>query len=382
MNHDSERPIGQHDNGDEETSSLPLRRFRGRGSSLELGNRFESVRREFDPEQLETEDAEAALDGKIETEYFFDESGSVVNENQSPDLDFRFSVNPYRGCVHGCSYCYARPTHEYLGLNAGIDFESKIFVKPNAPELFAKWLRRPNWQRQVEPVMFSGVTDCYQPCEKEFALTRRCLEVALSMRQPIRIITKNGLIRRDLDLLAALAKLNLVSVTISICSLDQSLIRIMEPRTSAPVARLETIKSLTAAGVPVMVLMAPIMPAINEQEIPELLKCVAAAGASFAAYVMLRLPLSVEPVFLAWIDQHFPDRKEKIVSRIRSLGDGKVYDSSFGSRMRGRGIWAEQIRQLFKASCRKYKLRTETPSLSCDLFRRPDPGGNHQLELF
>lgn len=370
----------EQDNADERV--VTPRRFRGRGSSLELGNRFERIHREFDPEQLEPDDLRAVLDQKIETEYFFDDSGSVVNENQSPDLDFRFSLNPYRGCAHGCSYCYARPTHEYLGLNAGIDFESKIIVKPNAPELFAKWLRRPKWKGNVEPVMFSGVTDCYQPCEKQFELTRRCLEVALSMRQPIRIITKNALIRRDLDLLAELARLNLVCVTMSLCSLDQSLIRVMEPRTSAPVARLDTIELLSAAGVPVKVLMAPIMPAINEQEIPELLQQVAAAGGMFAAYVMLRLPLSVEPVFLAWLDRHFSDRKSKIVGRLRSLGDGKIYDSNFGNRMKGQGIWAEQIHRLFDTCCRKHNLQTETPALACDQFRLTDSAGSHQLELF
>ncbi|MFK7767402.1 MAG: PA0069 family radical SAM protein [Mariniblastus sp.] len=362
--------------------------YRGRGSSLEIGNRFEQVHLQLDLEQLEEADQLAELDRKIETEYFLDEAGSVVNENSSPDVDFRFSLNPYRGCAHGCSYCYARPTHEFLGFNAGIDFESKIIAKPNAPQLFRAWLGRRKWQENVEPIMLSGVTDCYQPCEKKFELTRKCLEVALELQQPMRVTTKNGLILRDLELLTEMTKLNLIMVTVSVSSLDQSLIRIMEPRSSSPQFRLKTIRLLAEAGIPVKVLVAPIIPAINEQEIPEILKQVADAGASHAGYVMLRLPHSVEPVFLDWVERHFPDRKDKIVSRVESLNGGKIYDSKFGSRMKGQGIWADQIRSLFQAYCNKHDLKRGTAKLDCDRFRfvkgddGPQQDGSQQMKLF
>lgn len=359
-----------------------IRKFRGRGSSLEPASRFEKVHVQLDLEQLDEEDQATEIDRKIETEYFLDDSGTVVSENQSPDVDFKFSLNPYRGCTHGCSYCYARPTHEYLGFNAGIDFESKIVVKPNAPELFRKWLLRPHWKDQVNPIMLSGVTDCYQPCEKKFQLTRQCLEIALEMRQPIRITTKNGLIRRDLDLLAAMAKLNLIAVNISVASMDQSLIRVMEPRSSSPRARLDAIRTLSGAGVPVKVLVAPIIPGITDEEVPAILAAVAAAGARSAGYVMLRLPLAVKPVFLDWLERNFPDRKEKIVGRVQSLRDGKMNDSNFGSRMKGQGIWADQIRNLFDVCCAKQGLTRAPHELTVDSFRTVHGDRSRQLELF
>jgi DNA repair photolyase len=385
-NRNNNQPINSESLDDHRVDGAgPVRQFRGRGSSLEPANRFERVHVRLDLEQLEQEDQAAEIDRKIATEYFFDDSGTVVSENQSPDVDFNYSLNPYRGCAHGCSYCYARPTHEYLGFNAGIDFESKIVVKPKAPELFRKWLLRPKWKNQVEPVMLSGVTDCYQSCEKKFQLTRRCLEIALEMQQPIRITTKNGLIRRDLDILAAMAELNLIAVNISVSSLDQSLIRVMEPRSSSPQARLDTIHSLTDAGVPVKVLVAPIIPGINDEEIPVILETIAVAGARSAGYVMLRLPLAVEPVFLHWLDQYFPDRKEKIVGRIQSLRNGKMNDSGFDSRMKGQGIWADQIRKVFDVYCAKHGLTRRPVELAADSFRTVRKSGGdvfRQKELF
>ncbi len=370
------------DDSEQRTGNQPRLEARGRGSSMRIANRFEQVHIESDLEQLEPDDQMAELSKKVKTEYFVDQSGSIVSQNNSPDVDFRFSLNPYRGCVHGCSYCYARPTHEYLGFNAGIDFESKIIVKPDAPQLFKKWLSRPKWKSAVEPVMLSGVTDCYQPCEKKFELTRQCLEIALDARQPMRITTKNAMVRRDVDILSEMAKLNLICVTISVSSLDQSLIKIMEPRSSSPAARLDAISVLSQAGIPVKVLAAPIVPAVNDEEIPEILRTVSQAGAAMAGYVMLRLPLAVEPVFLDWVERHFPDRLEKISGRLKSLGDGKLYDSEFKSRMKGKGIWAEQIRGLFETICLTTGLKRSLPKLNCDSFRGCGAESGRQMDLF
>lgn len=367
------------------------RNVAGRGSSLRAVSRFESVCRVDDEEVINDPEYVDSLGSKVATEYLEDSSQSVVSENNSPDVPFCYSLNPYRGCSHGCSYCYARPTHEYLGFGPGLDFESKIVIKPNAAELFRKWLVEGSRKgRAVEPVMISGVTDCYQGCEKQFELTRQCLEVARDFRYPVQLITKNALILRDLDLIGELAEMDLVSVAISVTTLDQSLTRIMEPRTSAPAARLEAIRRITETGCPTMVMVAPIIPGINEQEIPGVLKAASDAGATRAGYVALRLPLTVEPVFLAWLEQHFPDRKEKVIQRIRSMRDGKMNSANFGERMIGKGVWGEQARQLMTTFCKRYGLEcgvsygkpTERPKLRCDLFRVVEQDGTVQRELF
>ena len=367
------------------------RNVAGRGSSLRVVSRFESVCRVDDEEVINDPEYVDSLGSKVATEYLEDSFQSVVSENNSPDVPFRYSLNPYRGCSHGCSYCYARPTHEYLGFGPGLDFESKIVIKPNAAELFRKWLVEGSRKgRAVEPVMISGVTDCYQGCEKQFELTRQCLEVARDFRYPVQLITKNALILRDLDLIGELAEMDLVSVAISVTTLDQSLTRIMEPRTSAPAARLEAIQRITETGCPTMVMVAPIIPGINEQEIPGVLKAASDAGATRAGYVALRLPLTVEPVFLAWLEQHFPDRKEKVIQRIRSMRDGKMNSANFGERMIGKGVWGEQARQLMTTFCKRYGLEcgvsygkpTERPKLRCDLFRVVEQDGTVQRELF
>ena len=363
----------------------------GRGSSLRIVSRFETVQRVDDEEVINDPEYIESLGEKVPTEYFEDSSNSVVSENNSPDIPFRYSLNPYRGCSHGCSYCYARPTHEYLGLGPGLDFESKIVIKPNAAELFRKWLIDGHRKkRAVEPVMISGVTDCYQSCEKQFELTRQCLDVACEFRYPVQLITKNGLIRRDLDIIEELASMNLVSVAISITTLDQSLTKIMEPRTSAPHVRLDAIGKLADVGCPTMVMVAPIIPGINEQEIPQVLKAASEAGATRAGYVALRLPLTVEPVFLDWLEQHFPDRKEKVIQRIRTMRDGKMNSSTFGERMTGKGVWGQQTRQLMTTFCKRYGLDcgvsygkpTERPKLRCDLFRVVETDGFVQGKLF
>jgi DNA repair photolyase len=363
---------------DDSNRRLPT--INGRGSSLRIANRFERVHVEADFEQLDETDQQAELSKKIPTEYLLDRSESIISHNDSPDLDFNYSLNPYRGCAHGCSYCYARPTHEYLGFNAGIDFESRIIVKPDAPNFLRKWLHRPGWK--PEPIMLSGVTDCYQGCEQKFKLTRQCLEVALAMRQPIRLITKNALIRRDLDLLGELAQFGLTETTISLTTLDQSLVRLMEPRTSSPQARLDSIKALAEAGIPVRVSIAPIIPGINDQEIPALLAAAKDAGAQAANYIMLRLPLTVEPVFLDWVHRNFPDRAEKIASRIKSMRDGNMNSSQFKTRMTGTGVLAEQVKSLFQTFSRKLGLARELGPLRTDLFRPLDTQQRYQQKLF
>ena len=313
------------------------------------------------------------------TEYLPDASNSIVSENDSPDIPFRFSLNPYRGCAHGCSYCYARPTHEYLGLNAGLDFETKVLVKHDAPVLFREFLARPAWN--PERIIFSGVTDCYQPVEQEFRLTRQCLGVALEARQPIGIITKNALILRDLDLLTEMAALRLVHVNVSITTLDASLARSMEPRTSSPSARLRTVRQLTDAGVPVRVMVAPIIPSLNDSEIPSILAAAAKAGAKGAGFVLLRLPLTVRPVFLEWLERTRPDCRSRIEAAIRSTRDGKLNSSDFGKRLKASGRISDQISQIFKTFVKRHGLDGQLPSSDCQSFRPPKPRSG-QLRLF
>lgn len=357
-------------------SRLPI--AKGRGATHNPTNRFEQIDVEPIWDDLEESDLPDAT-RKIRTEYFEDASQTVISQNNSPDIPFRFSLNPYRGCAHGCSYCYARPTHEFLGLSAGLDFESKILVKRNAPELFRKWMKKRKLG-EVDPVMLSGVTDPYQPAERKFQLTRQLLEAALEYRHPIKLITKNGMIRRDLDVLESLAKDRLVSVAISLTSLDQSLIRVMEPRTSSPASRLETIQRLAEIGVPVAVMTAPIIPGLNDEEIPRLLEAAADAGAQWAGYVALRLPMTVEPIFSDWVLQHFPERHERIFNRIKSLRNGKLNNSQFGVRMRGTGIWGDQISSVFKMFSKKFGLEKKLEPLRCDLFSVP--GSAKQQTLF
>ncbi len=353
--------------------------IKGRGSQVNPPNRFERLHVEDDFEQLD-EDADDVADVRsIGTEYFLDNSESIVSENDSPDVGFRWSLNPYRGCSHGCSYCYARPTHEYLGLNAGLDFESKVMVKLRAPELLRQWLARDKWV--PETITFSGVTDCYQPAERQFRLTRQCLEVALEARQPVSIVTKNALVTRDLDVLGQMAELNIVSVALSITSLDRKLARVMEPRTSTPEARLRAIRDLRDAGVPAQVMVAPIIPGLNDSEVPAILRKAADAGALSAGYILLRLPLTVRPVFLDWLARTQPEKAERVESRIRATRGGQLSDSRFGTRMRGEGELAEQIRQTFKVFAKKYGLDRKLPPLDASQFCAPRmPTG--QLRLF
>jgi len=342
-----------------------------RGAAENPPNRFEKVHLERD------EDWNPEEDPLPRTQFLKDSSKSIIAYNDSPDIGFEASINPYRGCEHGCIYCYARPFHEYLGFSAGIDFETKIMVKENAPQLLRAELSSPKWKPQV--IAISGVTDCYQPIERKMKITRGCLEVLAEFRNPVGIITKNFLVTRDLDLLVELARHNAVQVHISLTTLDTELRKIMEPRTSPPAARLEAIRRLSEAGVRVGILMAPIVPGLTDHEIPAVLDAAAKAGAKTAGHVTLRLPLAVAPLFEKWLETHFPDRKEKVLNRLRSMRDGKLYDSKWGQRMRGNGIFADQIDQLFDVARRKVGIAERGGELSTAAFRRP---GGAQLQLF
>src|ERR1700720_986826 len=345
-------------------SEPPIKgQIRGRGANINPANRFEALRYEL--EDWCEPDADTR---SLPTQFFRDDSQSVISYNNSPDVGFDASLNPYRGCEHGCAYCYARPTHEYLGFSAGIDFETRILVKPNAAELLAAELARPSWKPQL--LALSGVTDAYQPIERKLQITRSCLRVLAEFRNPVIVITKNHLVTRDADYLAELAGINASSVALSITTLDPKLARIMEPRASSPSQRLDAITPLHGAGIPVGVNVAPIIPGINEHEIPNITEAAAQAGAQFASYTIIRLPLTVAPVFVAWLEAHFPERKEKVLSRIRSMRNGKLNNPDFSSRMRGDGPMAEQIRQLFQVSCRRAGLNRDHQELSTAAFRR------------
>ncbi|MEK6406675.1 MAG: PA0069 family radical SAM protein [Acidobacteriota bacterium] len=344
---------------------------RGRGTAENPPNRFERLA--YLPIIESPDDADRA----VKTQYLKDASRSLITFNDSPDVGFEVSINPYRGCEHGCIYCYARPYHEYLGFSAGLDFETKILVKEDAPELLRAELASRKWQPKV--VAISGVTDAYQPIERKLQITRRCLEVLAEFRNPVVIVTKNQLVTRDIDLLKELASFDAAAVCVSVTTLDAELARVMEPRTSMPANRLEAIQALSEAGVPVRVLVAPIIPGLTDHEIPSIIQAAAKAGASHAGYVVVRLPHGVGELFEKWLEEHFPDRKKKVLNRIREMRGGKLNDPNFGSRMRGEGVFAEQIRSMFKLACRKAGIEGGGPELSTAAFRRPS---GPQLSLF
>jgi DNA repair photolyase len=349
----------------------PKMPIHGRGAAHNPGNRFE--RASYVPEA-----DDPGLDPSVPaTQFFKDYSRSIIATNDSPDVGFDASINPYRGCEHGCVYCYARPTHEYLGLSAGLDFESKIFVKHDAPQLLRRELMSPRWQPR--PLGVSGVTDAYQPVERRLQLTRRCLEVVLEFRNPAVIISKSHLVTRDLDLLSALTRHDAAALFLSITTLDSDLARVLEPRASQPQGRLDAIAEAARAGVPAGVLIAPVIPGLNDHEMPAILEAAVAAGARFAGYVLLRLPYAVAGLFEKWLEQHFPEKKDKVLSRIRDLRGGKLNDPRFGSRMRGEGVLAQTISDFFKLASRKAGIRGRAPQLSTAAFQRP---GETQALLF
>jgi DNA repair photolyase len=336
---------------------------RGRGADFNPPNRFEKVHLE------RADDWDPAEDPSPKTQFLRDASQTIITYNDSPDIPFRAGINVYRGCEHGCSYCYARNTHEFLGFSAGLDFESKIIVKENAPELLRRELSSPKWKPQI--LAMSGVTDCYQPVERRLQLTRRCLAVLAEFRNPVGIITKNHLVTRDTDLLSELADHQAVCVNLSINSLDSELARQLEPRASSPKMRLAAVEALAKAGIPVGILVAPVIPALNDHEIPALLAAAKDAGASWAFTEILRLPLTVAPVFEAWIERTYPGKKDKVLNRIRAIRGGKLNDPRFGSRMSGEGIFAEQIHQMFQVARQKVGIPAHGPELSTAAFRKP-----------
>lgn len=347
----------------------PFKRVIGRGSDSNPTGRFEKLSRESDEderERLRSIGEEAPL---VRTELFKDSTRSIVTENDSPDIGFTFSINSYRGCEHGCAYCYARPTHEYLGLSAGLDFESKIFVKQDAARLLREKLMKPAWK--PAPIFLSGITDCYQPIEREMRVTRSCLEVLAEFRNPFGLITKNKLVTRDIDVIAPMAERGAALVFISITTLDEKLCGELEPRTSRPRARLEAIRELADAGIPVGVNVAPVIPGLTDHEMPAILKAAAEAGATMAGMTPLRLPWNVLPIFTSWLERHRPERKDKVLGLIRDLRGGKLNDSSFGSRMTGEGPVAENLSQMFRIYSKRHGLNARDFDLSTDHFVRP-----------
>ena len=349
---------------------MSVEKRRGRGAASNPANRFENI-------SYQTSDWDEPEDPSPQTSFLRDDTRTIINYNDSPDVGFSASINPYRGCEHGCIYCFARPNHEYLGFSAGLDFETKILVKENAPELLRRELLSPKWEPQV--IAISGVTDAYQPIERRLQLTRRCLEVLVEFQNPVVIITKNELVTRDIDLLEKLARIDGVLVFVSVTSLDSELARELEPRASQPLRRLAAIEALAGAGIPTGALIAPVIPGLTDHEMPAIVSAVARAGAVAAGYVPLRLPYGVAPLFEEWLTLHRPLQKDKILNRIRDIRGGRLNDPNFGSRLHGRGPYAEHISELFEVCCRKAGLNSRRPNLSAKAFRKPAPA---QMSLF
>jgi DNA repair photolyase len=361
-----------------EESPPPSPAIHGRAASWSPANRFEKLHVDLgDVDVVQADpDAENEERPRRETQFFRDGTKTIIARNNSPDVGFETSINPYRGCEHGCIYCFARPTHEYLGLSAGLDFESKIMVKEDAPNLLEEELSSPRWKPQV--LVMSGVTDPYQPIERKLRITRGCLEVLAKFRNPVAIITKNRLVTRDVDLLGEMASYDASAVNVSVTSLDPDLQRVLEPRTSSPKARLDAVATLRAAGIPVGVMVAPIIPGLTDHEVPAILEACAKAGAQFAGYTIVRLPWAIAPLFEHWLEEHFPGKKEKVLERIRSIRGGtRLNDARWGSRIKGEGVFAEQIRSMFEIGCRRNGM-TARPKLSTAAFRR----STTQLDLF
>jgi DNA repair photolyase len=350
----------------------------GRGAAANPANRFEPLDIELDRDWLDELPEEDRPSPK--TQFLRDSTRTIIATNDSPDVGFTHSINPYRGCEHGCIYCYARPTHEYLGLSAGLDFESKIFVKEDAPQLLARELAHRSWKPTC--ISISGVTDPYQPIERKLRLVRRCLQVLRDFRNPVGIVTKNHNVTRDADVLAEMAKFNASIVFVSVTTLDAGLTAGLEPRTSVPARRLAAIEALSRAGVPVGVLTAPVIPGLTDHELPAILAAAAKAGARYAGFVPLRLPGAVAPLFERWLADHYPDRKEKVLNRVRSIRGGRLNDPNFGSRMHGEGEFADHIAHLFALGCRKAGISGEALHLSTEQFRVPASAVGGQMGLF
>ena len=341
----------------------------GRGASSNVKHRFESQTKYFLTDELISP----------KTEIYFDQAKSIISHNNSPDIPFTQSINPYRGCEHGCSYCYARASHAYLELSPGLDFETKIFVKDNAPELLIQELSKSSYQ--CSTIALGNNTDAYQPVERKLKITRRIIEILERSKHPVSIVSKSSLILRDLDLLSSLASQQLAHVAITLTTLDHQLSSSMEPRATSPSKRLETIQKLTEQGIPVSALIAPIIPSVNDNEIEELIKQAKLHGAISTNYVVLRLPHEVKDVFFDWLQNCFPLRVNKIKNKLTSMFEGEVYNSEFGSRMRGSGEFADLINARFKLACKKYNLNNKFLELRADLFS-PHLLNENQMNLF
>lgn len=351
---------------------VTLPTLRGRGASWNPPNRFE-------PLHVDRSGWHDPDDPAPQTILLADATKSILTKNDSPDVGFSVGLNPYRGCSHGCSYCYARPMHEYLGFSAGLDFETRILVKKQAPDLLRKELSSRRWTPQV--IGLSGATDAYQPAERRLRITRRCLEVLAEFRNPVAIVTKSYLVTRDIDILQELARHRAVAVVLSVTSLRNEIHRAMEPRASSPSRRLGAIRVLADAGIPVGVNVAPVVPGLTDHEMPQILEAAAHAGATFASYIVLRLPHGVKELFADWLERHVPDRKDKVLNRVRELRGGKLYDSDFAVRGKGSGPWAEQLEALFRVHRDRFGL-TRPPELSTGAFCLPRPDPGPQMELF
>ena len=356
--------------------SIDSRPRKGRGALSNPAGRFETLEREAVDDGWPDDESEASAEP--ESVVLTDAARGVISRNQSPDVPFEQSVNPYRGCEHGCVYCYARPTHAWLGLSPGLDFETRLFYKPDAPARLAEELARPGYRCRT--IVLGANTDPYQPVERRLGITRGLLEVLAAHRHPVSVVTKGALIERDLDLLAGLAADGLASVMVSVTTLDDELKRTLEPRTAAPARRLAVIRRLADAGVPAGVLLAPVIPAVNDHELEDILAAAAAAGAGSAAWILLRLPHEVRALFEEWLHEHLPDRAERVLSLLRQARGGRDNDPRFGHRMRGSGPWIELLERRFALACRRLGLRVgERRDLATDLFRPPDAAD--QLDL-
>jgi len=347
--------------------------FKGRGAQVNTHNKF--LQKKYVAEHIEGLDEPLLQHSK--TQIFEENPKQIVSKSNSPDLSHMHSINPYQGCEHGCIYCYARNSHEYYGFSAGLDFERKIIVKRNAPELLEEYFNRRRYQ--PVPIVLSGNTDCYQPIERDLKITRRLLEVFLQYKHPVSIITKNNLILRDIDVVEELARLKLIHVNVSITSLDEQLRQKLEPRTVTSIGRLNTIEKLTKVGVPVRVMTAPIIPGLNSNEVPGIIKAAANRGAVSAGFTIVRLNGSIAEIFTDWIHKTFPDRAEKVLNLIRECHDGKLNDSEFGRRMSGEGEVAESIHQLYRMACKRYLEGREMPGYDLSIFT---PKTGRQVTLF
>ena len=350
--------------------------IKGRGAQINPANKFAKHSCEKDVEHLYSEqEKQEELSRNPNTKYIDVFPKTILNKVTSPDLGMGWSMNPYQGCEHGCIYCYARNTHEYWGYSAGAEFEQNILVKRNAPELLREALMKKN--HKADSIMLSGNTDCYQPIERKLGITRKLLEVFYDMRHPVGIITKNALVQRDIDLLSEMAKLRLAKVTLSITTLDDKLKRIMEPRTAAPKAILTTLSRLANAGIPVNVNTAPIIPAINDEEIFDLVKTCAEHGATSVSYIIVRLNGHNGNIFTDWVTKNFPDRANKVLNQIKTMHGGKLNDTDYGRRMRGEGKFAELIRSQYQLACAKYLKGRQMPPTNYDLY---EPRRNELLQ--